>query len=152
MIEGVAIKSLVRHIDERGFFQELMRANDDSFKEGFGQLSYSFVHHGIIKAWHAHKVQSQWTCMLSGTAKVALHDYRKESKTFGVTQEFFVGDNHQPLIYKFPPGVAHGYKCINGPMLVVYITSGIYDPLDEVRIAHNDSNIGYDWVKGPVIK
>ena len=97
-------------------------------------------------------MQSQWTCILSGTAKVALHDYRKESKTFGVTQEFLTGENHTPLIYKFPPGVAHGYKCINGPMLVLYVTSGIYDLNDEVRRAHNDPGIGYDWGKGPVIK
>jgi dTDP-4-dehydrorhamnose 3,5-epimerase len=152
MIEGVVIKKLVRHVDERGFFQELIRVNDDTFREGFGQLSYSFVHAGIIKGWHGHKVQSQWTCMLSGTAKVALHDYRKESKTFGVTQEFLAGENHSPLIYKFPPGVAHGYKCINGPMLVLYVTSGIYDLNDEVRIAHDDPGIGYDWVKGPTIK
>ena len=152
MIEGVAIKNLVRHADERGFFQELIRSTDDFFQEGFGQMSNSFVHQGVIKAWHAHKVQTQWTCMLSGSAKVALHDSRKGSKTLGMTQELLVGDNFPAVVYKFPPGVLHGYKCISGPMLVLYVTSGIYDLQDEVRLQHDDPTVGYDWILEPVIK
>ena len=152
MIEGVAIKKLVSHVDERGFFQELIRNTDDFFREGFGQLSYSFVHHGIIKAWHAHKFQSQWTCIIKGSAKVALHDLRADSKTHGNTIELMAGENHPAIAYKFPPGVAHGYQCIHGPMMVLYITSGTYDINDEVRIAHDDTSIGYDWVKGYAIK
>ena len=147
MIEGVVIKDLVRDADERGYFQEIIRATDDFFQEGFGQMSYSFVHHGVIKAWHAHKFQDQWTCVVNGSAKIALHDTRSDSKTFGKTMELLAGDGYPPLVYKFPPGVVHGYKCINGPMLVIYVTSGVYDPTDEIRIAHNDSAIGYDWQK-----
>ena len=152
MIEGVVIKNLVRHTDERGFFQEVIRNTDDFFKEGFGQLSYSFVYQGVIKAWHLHKVQSQWTAIVKGAAKVALHDCRKDSATYGKTLEFITGDGYQPLVYKFPPGVAHGYKCINGPMLVLYVTSGVYDTSDEQRMSHDDKNIGYDWLKGSEIK
>jgi dTDP-4-dehydrorhamnose 3,5-epimerase len=152
MIEGVEIKELVRHGDERGYFEEIIRVTDNFFKEGFGQLSYSFVHHGIIKAWHLHKIQTQWTCVLKGTAKVALHDCRKNSITYGKTMEFVTGENHNGIAYKFPPGVAHGYKCINGPMLVVYVTSGTYDLLDEKRISHDDPAIGYDWMNGAIIK
>ena len=152
MIAGVILKELVKHVDERGFFSEIIRSTDHSFKEGFGQLSYSFVHHGIVKAWHAHKVQTQWTFIANGTAKVALHDFRKDSETYGETMELITGDNNKSIVYKFPPGVAHGYRCINGPMLVLYITSGIYDLTDEVRIAHDDPGIGYDWLKGSTIK
>ena len=152
MIEGVVIKDLVKHSDERGYFQEIIRVTDSFFKEGFGQLSYSYVHQGIIKAWHAHKVQSQWTCFIKGAAKVALHDFRNNSKTYGITMELIAGENCPAVVYKFPPGVAHGYKCINGPMLVLYITSGIYDINDEVRIAHDDPSIGYNWVNESAIK
>lgn len=147
MIDGVQIKKLVKHEDERGFFQELIRSTDDFFREGFGQLSHSFVHHGVIKAWHAHKAQTQWTCVLKGAAKVVLHDFRKESKTYGNTLEILTGENYPPVVYKFPPGVAHGYQCISGPMLVLYVTSGIYDIHDEVRISHDDPAIGYDWMR-----
>lgn len=152
MIEGVVIKQLIKHPDERGFFQEIIRSTDDFFKEGFGQLSFSFVHHGIIKAWHLHKVQSQWTCVVKGTAKVALHDCRENSKSFGKTMEIVTGENNEAIVYKFPPGVAHGYQCINGPMLVLYVTSGTYDLSDEERISYDDPAIDYDWLRGPAIK
>jgi len=145
VIKGVEFKELVKHCDERGFFSEIIRNTDNFFSEGFGQLSYSKVNQGVIKAWHAHTKQTQWTYFLSGGAKVCLHDTRKNSETYGQTMEFLCGDIYPAKVYKFPPGVAHGYKCLDGPMLVLYITSGQYDETDEVRIAHNDAQIGYDW-------
>ncbi|MBU0769509.1 MAG: dTDP-4-dehydrorhamnose 3,5-epimerase family protein, partial [Proteobacteria bacterium] len=53
---------------------------------------------------------------------------------------------------RIPPGVAHGCKCISGPANLFYITSDVYDPADEGRIPYDDPAIGYDWLKGPVIK
>jgi dTDP-4-dehydrorhamnose 3,5-epimerase len=146
MIEGVQIKELIKHTDERGFFCELIRKGDSFFSEGFGQLSYSYVNQGIIKAWHAHKFQIQWTYFLKGSAKVCLNDFRKDSLTHGEKMEFLCGENHPAMIYKFPPGVLHGYKCLQGPLIVVYVTSGEYDITDEIRLAHNDASIGYDWL------
>ena len=146
LIEGVIVKKLKTHFDERGFFREIIRETDDFFSAGFGQLSHSLVYPGVIKAWHAHKIQSQWTYAASGTLKVALYDLRKDSKTYQQTTEFLVGENAQQAVYFFPPGVAHGYKCVNGPANVVYLTSGQYDLEDEVRISHDDPEIGYDWL------
>lgn len=152
MIEGVIIKELVTHADERGFFREIVRVNDDFFTEGFGQLSHSLVYPGVIKAWHAHKVQAQWTYVACGLLKVALHDCRPESPSHRETVEFLAGDNQTACIYRLPPGVAHGYRCIYGPAHVFYVTSGVYDLFDEERIPHDNPAIGYDWLKNPVIK
>ena len=145
MIEGVAIKELVTHSDERGFFREIIRATDDFFPAGFGQLSHSLVFSGIIKAWHSHKVQSQWTYAATGTLKVALHDLRKASLTYQQTMEFLVGENTKASVYLFPAGVVHGYKCIKGPANVIYVTSGQYDLEDEVRIPYDNPEIGFKW-------
>lgn len=152
MIEGVEFKALVTHTDERGFFRELIRGTDTFFGEGFGQLSHSLVHTGIAKAWHLHKVQAQWTYVMCGVLKVALHDCRKDSPTYRETQEFLIGDHHPPSIYRLPPGVAHGYRCLSGPAQVLYVTSGVYDPSDEVRLSHDDAEIAYDWTKSPLIR
>jgi dTDP-4-dehydrorhamnose 3,5-epimerase len=152
MIEGVVFKELITHVDERGFFRELIRVTDDFFAEGFGQLSHSLVYPGVVKAWHAHKTQVQWTYVICGLLKVALHDYRPKSPSYRETMEFLSGDNQPVCVYCFPPGVAHGYKCIHGPAYVLYVTSSVYDPEDEIRIAHDDPAIGYDWMKGTAIK
>ena len=43
-------------------------------------------------------------------------------------QEVFLGEQYPSQILKVPPGVAHGYKVIQGPMHLFYITSNIYNP------------------------
>jgi dTDP-4-dehydrorhamnose 3,5-epimerase len=152
MIEGVIFKELVSHADERGFFREVIRETDDFFAEGFGQISHSLVYPGIVKAWHAHRRQTQWTYVASGLLKVAVHDHREQSPTYRRTLEFLLGEHQRLAVYKLPPGVAHGYRCLHGPAHVLYLTSGTYDPEDEIRFPHDDPGIGYDWTRGPTIK
>jgi dTDP-4-dehydrorhamnose 3,5-epimerase len=145
MIEGVMIKDLVTHADNRGYFREVIRVTDSIFSEGFGQLSHSLVHRGVIKAWHAHKYQGQWNYVASGLLRVALYDNREDSSTYRELMEFLVGDNQIPKVYYFPAGVLHGYKCVDGPMNIFYLTSGVYDIDDEVRISHDNPEINFDW-------
>jgi dTDP-4-dehydrorhamnose 3,5-epimerase-like enzyme len=53
---------------------------------------------------------------------------------------------------KVPPGVAHGYKVINGPMYILYLIDKEYDGTDELRISYDDPQINYDWQAGAPIK
>lgn len=50
MIKGVVIKKLLTHIDDRGFFREIIRVTDEFFVEGFAQWSYSLMFDGVTKA------------------------------------------------------------------------------------------------------
>ncbi|MFA5779082.1 MAG: dTDP-4-dehydrorhamnose 3,5-epimerase family protein [Elusimicrobiota bacterium] len=152
MIEGVSIKKLVTHTDERGYFREIIRVTDDFFKEGFGQWSVSQMYTGVVKAWHIHKKQIDWWYVSGGVLKVALYDTRKNSPTYKETIEILMGDNQPSQVLRIPPGVAHGCKCISGPANLFYVTSNIYDPKDEGRIQYDDPEVGYDWLKGHEIK
>lgn len=149
MIDGIMLKDLVRHPDERGFFEEMIRKTDDFFAEGFGQVSHSFMRSGVVKAWHLHKTQVDWWYVVRGKIKVALYDTRVDSQTYKELQELIIG-GQEPLntIVKIPPGVAHGLKVIEGPADLVYVTSGVYSKDEEDRIAYDDPTIGYDWVAG----
>jgi dTDP-4-dehydrorhamnose 3,5-epimerase len=148
MIDGVMIKKLSRHPDERGYFEEIIRVTDDFFKEGFGQLSHSHMVTGVVKAWHVHTTQIDWWFCVTGTIKAALYDKRPDSPTYKETNEFILGDVPDNLVLKIPAGVAHGMKVIVGPCHFVYATSKIYDSQEEGRIAYDDKAIGYDWVQG----
>ena len=152
MIEGTVLEDLVTHTDERGFFREIIRVTDEFFAEGFGQWSHSLMYPGVIKAWHIHKKQIDWWYVCNGLLKVALHDTRPDSPSYRETMEFLMGDDQPARLVRIPPGVAHGCKCLSGPANLFYVTSSVYDPDDEGRIAHDDPEIGYDWLKGPVIK
>jgi dTDP-4-dehydrorhamnose 3,5-epimerase len=151
-IDGVVIKELVTHPDERGYFRELIRKTDPFFSEGFGQLSHSLMHHGTAKAWHIHKTQIDWWYVPIGVLKVALYDARPDSPTKGMLQELFMGEEHGYSILKIPAGVAHGCKAISGTAHLLYVTSNVYDTTEEGRIPFDDAEIGYDWLAGPTIK
>lgn len=153
LIEGVQLKPLITHSDERGYFREALRITDDIISsQSFAQWSWSMMYQGVIKAWHIHNFQYDFFLCPFGIIKVALYDNRKKSDTYKLLNEFMMGDNYDPFILKIPPGVAHGLKVVQGPAHLFYITSRVYDPKDEGRIPYDDKGIGYDWLKGPEIK
>ena len=151
-IQGVELKLLVTHADERGFFREVIRMTDPFFGERFGQWSHSQMFPGVAKAWHIHPHQVDWWYVPIGTLKVALCDRREDSPTRGELMELFLGENAPASVLKIPPGVAHGCKAIGGVAHLFYVTSDTYDPKEEGRIPHDDPSIGYDWLAGPTIK
>ena len=81
-----------------------------------------------------------------------LYDTRPDSPTYGELMELLMGDQSPPKVLKVPPGVAHGYRVLEGPAHLFYLTSHMYDPADEGRIPHDDPKIGYDWAAAPPIK
>ena len=145
MIDGVKIIELATHEDDRGFFREIFRFSAQFGGTPVGQLSHSQVAEGVVKAWHGHVYQSQWNYVVSGQIKVVLYDNRKTSATYKETMEFITGDGVDPMAYFFTPGVLHGYKCLRGPMQIMYVTTGIYDLEDEIRMINENLNMDFVW-------
>jgi len=152
MIEGVEIKKLNVFTDERGLFSEIIRGSDSFFRDSFAQLSYSMSFGGVAKAWHLHKKQTDWMCVLVGDVKLGLFDLREDSPSYRKLMEILMGETLGRKVVKIPPGVAHGYRIINGPMHIIYVTDREYDPSDELRLPHDDPEIGYDWTLSSEIK
>lgn len=151
-IADVHLQPLVRHEDDRGFFEEILRASDPFFA-GFGQLSWCRRNTGVVTAWHWHPDQWDWWFIARGTARVALHDLREGSRTRGVTFETLLSEA-EPTVLAIPPRVAHGYKVVEGPMELFYVTSHQYNAAhpsppegQEGRIDADDKTIGYDWTR-----
>lgn len=141
MIEDVILKELTTHTDDRGFFREIFRFPEEFRDIVVGQLSHSLVKEGVIKAWHGHKEQHQWNYVVQGRIKVMLYDNCPESLTYKEELEFLAGSEDKIKAYYFPPGVLHGYKCIVGPMNIIYVTSGVFDVAEEVRIPYHNLKI-----------
>lgn len=151
-IEGIVFKELETYPDQRGFFREIIRSTDSFFAEGFGQWSHSLMFDGVAKAWHLHRIQTDWWYIATGVLRVGLCDMREQSPTYKKTMDVLMGDLQPARILKIPPGVAHGCKTIQGPVNLFYITSHTYNPDDELRIAYDSPEIEFDWLKGPPIK
>jgi dTDP-4-dehydrorhamnose 3,5-epimerase len=146
LIQGVVTKKLVRHCDDRGFFMEILR-DDDELLSRFGQASLSMSYPGVIKAFHYHERQDDLWFFPSGNAQVVLHDLREDSPTKGETNVFYMGDTN-PMLLVIPKGVAHGYRVLGlSPVIITYFTTESYDPKnpDEKRLEWNDPTINFDW-------
>ena len=147
MIDGVKVKELTVHEDDRGALMEMLRSPDPEFTK-FGQVYITKVKPGVAKAWHYHRLQTDHFVCVGGMAKIVLHDSREGSPTKGETNEFVVGwDVGQKLII-IPTDVYHGFTAIGDePAYIVNIPTEVYnsaDP-DEYRLPYNDASIGYDW-------
>jgi len=146
LINGVQVKKLVRHCDDRGFFMEILR-DDDGLLSRFGQASMSKTYPGVIKAFHYHEKQDDLWFFPAGNAQVVLHDLRSGSPTRGETNVFYMGEDN-PVLLLIPVGVAHGYRVLGQePAVIVYFTTMSYDrnDPDEKRLPWDDPSIGFDW-------
>src|SRR5688572_5640100 len=145
-IHDVVVKKLVTHSDDRGYFREILR-DDDNLLHPFGQTAITKTYPGVIKAFHWHDDQDDPWYAADATARVVLLDRRPESPTCGQTQVIYAGQDNPVLIY-IPTGVAHGYQVLgNAPVILFYHVTRSYDPKnpDEMRIDFDDPEIGFDW-------
>ena len=146
MIKDVAIKKVVRHSDDRGFFSEIIKESEETFHE-VKQTSYTETYPGVIKAFHWHKKQWDIWFVVSGNMQIVLHDMREDSETRGETQVVYAGKDN-PVLVSIPPYVAHGYRVLgNEKACLFYHTSEAYNPKepDEERIDFDDPKIGFNW-------
>jgi dTDP-4-dehydrorhamnose 3,5-epimerase len=147
MIDGVKVKKLVKHCDDRGFFAELVRDDEPELLTKFGQASWSMSYPGVIKAFHYHENQDDLWFFPSGNAQVVLYDLRENSFTQGETDIYYMGEEN-PIMLLIPKGVAHGYRVLGQkPATIIYFTTESYDPNnpDEKRIPWDDTLINFNW-------
>jgi dTDP-4-dehydrorhamnose 3,5-epimerase len=105
---------------------------------------------GAVVGLHFHCNQADYWHVVSGTARVVLHDMRVDSPTCAMTWSCdLVGTRPQGLYV--PPGVAHGFASLTDVTLT-YLVDQIYTPDDEHAVAWNDPVIDADWgVVDPVL-
>jgi dTDP-4-dehydrorhamnose 3,5-epimerase len=146
LIDGVRTKRLTVHADERGRLMEMLRSDDELFRQ-FGQVYVTTAYPGVVKAWHYHKLQTDHFVCVHGMMKVVLYDPRENSPTKGKVDEFIIGV-HNPLLVQIPPGVYHGFKCISEHEAIIINTpteSYNYLEPDEHRIPAHSDEVPYDW-------
>jgi dTDP-4-dehydrorhamnose 3,5-epimerase len=144
MIEGVAITPLRRIPDERGCIMHMLRADAPHF-QGFGEIYFSGVYPGAIKAWHIHKQMTLNYAVVSGTIKLVLFDARPASPTKGELMELFVGDQNYCLV-TVPPMVWNGFKgCGTTMALVANCATHPHHPDEIERDDPFTPRIPYDW-------
>ena len=144
MIDGVSVRPLRRIPDERGYIMHMLRVDDPEFDQ-FGEIYFSAVYPGVVKAWHLHKQMTLRYATVVGTVKLVLYDDREGSPTRGELQELFIGRENYQLV-TIPPGVWNGFKGAGTETAIVAnCASHPHDPEEIVRMSPADPSIPYEW-------
>lgn len=144
MIDGVKVIPLKTILDERGMVRHMLRRTDPYFSE-FGEIYFSVIFPGAIKAWHWHREMELNYAVVSGNIKLVLWDGRTGSPTHGETQEVFMGEDNYVLV-KVPPGVVNGFVSLGNERAIVANCASIpHDPSEIERLDPFDKGIGYTW-------
>ena len=144
VVEGVQIIPLRRIPDERGTIYHMLKSTDSYFL-GFGEIYFTTIYSGVVKAWHKHaKMTLNYACIF-GRAKVVLYDDRETSPTRGSVTEIFIGPDSY-LLVSIPPDVWTGLKGMSDPYAI--IANCCTHPHDSSRTTRADpfeNHIPYDW-------
>jgi len=144
MISGVQVKPLTQIPDERGKVMHMLRRDSPDFLE-FGEIYFSCVYPGAVKAWHLHTRMTLRYAVPVGNIKLVLFDDRPESPSRGEIQEIFLGPDNYCLV-TIPPKIWNGFKGIGtGMALVANCATLPHDPREILRRDPSDPYIPYDW-------
>jgi len=147
LIDGVTIRPLKRIGDDRGSVLHMVRADGPEF-EGFGEIYFSTVKRGTIKAWRRHKRMIQHFAVPSGEILLVLFDDRPGSATRGAVQEIRTGADHYGLI-RVPPGLWYGFRGEGAQSaaesLIANCASIPHDPEEIERLPEDAPQIPYRW-------
>lgn len=143
-MDGVKVVPLPPIADERGAVFHMLRSTDAHFVE-FGEIYFSSVYTGIVKAWKNHRrLTANYAC-IHGRIKIVLWDDREGSPTRGSLVEVFAGPEEYALI-AIPPGIWHGFQGLAKPVsILANCATEPHDDNELDRLEPRCSEIPYDW-------
>ena len=104
------------------------------------QINYSILYPGVVKAWHRHKYQDDYFCVIHGMAQVGVYSDEEGA------EKYFIGE-HNPAVIHIKAGEWHGITALGTqPCGLLYLVTKKYnlEEPDEER-AKWTSFVGHDW-------
>jgi dTDP-4-dehydrorhamnose 3,5-epimerase len=145
-LRGVQLLRPQRHLDDRGWFLEILR--EDAVGDLFVQANHSHSRAAVLRGLRYHRRQADAWYVISGRARVGLADLRTKEKPKVVTIDL-AGDD--PTVLYIPPGIAHGFLAL-AELDLIYLVTHYYDASDEFSVAWNDPALAVPWgVRDPIL-
>lgn len=151
MIEGVSVRSIEVHVDQRGSFAEIY---SDRWGLPIQPRQWAVVRSaaGTLRGMHLHLRHDEYLLPISGRCSIGLFDLRPQSATAGKSMLIEVNAD-EPKCIAFPSGLVHGWYF---PVDTVHIQA-VSEPYDEYYADDNfgchyaDPALGIDWPATPTI-
>ena len=139
------------HIDNRGFFRELIHQKIVPQKIIFTVVSKSKKN--VLRGLHFQSInpQGKFLSVLKGKIFDVAVDLRKNSKTYLKHFSCEISDRNNLSIY-IPPGFAHGFYCYDKENIILYGCTKYRHKNSEKGLIWNDKNLNIKWPrKKPII-
>jgi dTDP-4-dehydrorhamnose 3,5-epimerase len=144
MIQDVKITKLKQISDNRGKIMHMLRRDWPIF-DSFGEIYFSTINFGSIKAWHLHKEATLNYACIKGEVNLVLYDDRKDSKTYGNYQELLLSPKDYFLV-TIPPFIWNGFKGLdNSESIIANCITLPHNENEMVRKEISDKYFNFDW-------
>ena len=144
-IEGVIVKPLKQIEDNFGTVLHMLR-NDSSLFSQFGEVYFSEVYTGVIKAWKRHKKQTQNMAGPLGKILLVIYDDRTASSTYKKVVKYELGRPEHYQLIQIPPMLWYGFKGIGKQTsLIANCTDMPHDPEEKESLPANSEHVPYQW-------
>jgi dTDP-4-dehydrorhamnose 3,5-epimerase len=129
--------------DDRGAVMHMLRADGPQFA-GFGEIYFSVINPGAVKAWKRHREMTLNLCCVSGAVRLVVVDAE-----CGTVREIDLGPDSSEtyVLVTVPPGRWTGFTCTSStPAVLANCASLPHDPAEADTLAPDTDSIPYRWV------
>jgi dTDP-4-dehydrorhamnose 3,5-epimerase len=135
--------------DDRGTFiktyeQQIFKKNNILL--GNAEDIMSISKKGVLRGMHfqIQHPQDKLVRVVSGEAFDVAVDLRKDSKTYGKWQGFYLSGENKKMLY-IPKGFAHGFLAVSEEVVFCYRCGEKYYPELDSGIVWDDEDISIEW-------
>ena len=144
-IEGVIIQPLKQIADKCGPVLHMLKNDSRLFKQ-FGEVYFSEIHSGLVKAWKRHKKQSQNLVVPLGKIWLVIYDDRPNSNTHRKIAQYKLGRPKDYRLIHIPPMLWYGFQGIGDQTsMIANCTDLSHDSEEMESLSADTSQIPYQW-------
>jgi dTDP-4-dehydrorhamnose 3,5-epimerase len=142
-IIGVVLQELAVIPADGGSVLRMLRPDWPLFA-GFGELYFSELLPGAVKAWKRHSLQTQHLAVPVGRLKLVIYDSRPDSTSFGQIREYILGRPDCYRLLRIPPKLWYGFTSIGSEKALVCNCADLpHDPAESSRKPWDSPDIPY---------
>lgn len=144
MINGVICEPLKQIADDRGKVMHMLRSDSPLFSR-FGEVYFSVINAGVVKAWKKHAKMTQYLAVPVGKIKIVIYDDRKDSSSYKTIETISAGEDDYKLII-IPPLLWYGFKGVSKKPSLIANCADMPHQSDEIkRLDHDTAIIPFNW-------
>lgn len=148
-IDGAMLQDLRMIETEGGPVLHMLKSRSPlvpDFSKGFGEIYFSEVLPGKVKAWKRHQRQCQLFTVPHGLLELVLFDARPLSRSHGQLRRILLGRPKHYALLRIPPKIWYGFRALgNDPALICNCTDIPHDPNESERLPWDAPMIPWQW-------